>query len=322
MTVVARDQGRAAAPVLLQRALRVGATSDPAEAEADAVADRVMRMPAGDTIHRCACGGGDPDELRRRPADGTNDDTDEGTDEDTIQAKPASGTAGGLLDASTAQRINDARTGGTSLTPTVRQFFEPRFGADLSDVRIHTGHDAQRLAVDLNARAFTTGRHIYLGPGEHATMPTHLMAHELIHTIQQGGQQTRQDAGLPTTGRKGVIQRIPESPTVLPRGSTDYRFDTAQLTVEDLLREEVLVKLNAMSVGQLANYLDRTADSSVRAFIIEIIQAREAEVNAVGRRIVSIYEALPDNLKTPGGACFTVAAAASRRRSAASRATG
>ncbi len=40
-------------------------------------------------------------------------------------------------------------------------FMGSRFGADFSQVKIHTGNEAVQLSRDLNAQAFTVGNDIY-----------------------------------------------------------------------------------------------------------------------------------------------------------------
>lgn len=62
-------------------------------------------------------------------------------------------------------------------------------GADLSDVRIHTGSEPANLARSVQATAFTLGRDIYFGAGSyapHTTSGRRLLAHELAHTVEQG----------------------------------------------------------------------------------------------------------------------------------------
>lgn len=69
-----------------------------------------------------------------------------------------------------------------------RNFFEPRFGADFTDVRIHNNSQAGRLAQSINARAFTLGRDVVFGSGEYSpntSKAKRLLAHELTHVIQQ-----------------------------------------------------------------------------------------------------------------------------------------
>ncbi len=78
---------------------------------------------------------------------------------------------------------------------------ESRFGADFSDVRIHTGAEAAQLSRDLQAQAFTHGRDIYFGAGRYdpgTETGKRLLAHELTHTIQQtGGARLQRRRGRP-----------------------------------------------------------------------------------------------------------------------------
>ncbi|MFI1360637.1 DUF4157 domain-containing protein [Streptomyces sp. NPDC020898] len=59
---------------------------------------------------------------------------------------------------------------------------EGRFGADFSDVRLHTGIAAQRSAAEIGAHAYTSGNHVVIGEGGG---DRHTLAHELTHVIQQ-----------------------------------------------------------------------------------------------------------------------------------------
>ncbi|MBI2910610.1 MAG: DUF4157 domain-containing protein [Chloroflexi bacterium] len=67
--------------------------------------------------------------------------------------------------------------------PSVQQPATPPPGPS-GDVRVHAGPDAAAMAARLGARAFTSGREIWLGPGESPT-DARLMAHELAHVAQQ-----------------------------------------------------------------------------------------------------------------------------------------
>ncbi len=49
------------------------------------------------------------------------------------------------------------------LAESERSFFEPRFGADFSQVRVHTDAQATKSARAVNARAFTVGQDVVFG---------------------------------------------------------------------------------------------------------------------------------------------------------------
>ncbi|MBD2232790.1 eCIS core domain-containing protein [Phormidium tenue] len=80
------------------------------------------------------------------------------------------------------------RSPGQPLNPITLAFMQPRLGHDLSQVRLHTGAAAARSAQDVNARAYTVGQDIVFANQEYAPATTaghKLLAHELVHTIQQ-----------------------------------------------------------------------------------------------------------------------------------------
>ncbi len=80
------------------------------------------------------------------------------------------------------------RSPGEPLDMTTRRFMEARFGLDLSGVRVHTGRPAADSAHAVSALAYTVGPHIVFGEDRyrpHTSGGKELIAHELVHTIQQ-----------------------------------------------------------------------------------------------------------------------------------------
>jgi hypothetical protein len=101
---------------------------------------------------------------------------------------------GGEASSEVEPAIQRARSGGQSLTRTARTQMEPAFGADFSNVRVHTGSQADALNQSLGARAFTTGRDIFFRRGEYSpgsSKGQELLAHELTHVVQQGGSDVQ-----------------------------------------------------------------------------------------------------------------------------------
>ncbi|MDN3258973.1 DUF4157 domain-containing protein [Streptomyces sp. CSDS2] len=74
------------------------------------------------------------------------------------------------------------RSGGRPLDQRSRTDMEARFGADFSDVRVHTDAAARASAAQLGAAAYTSGSHIVAGP---SGIDRHTLAHELTHVLQQ-----------------------------------------------------------------------------------------------------------------------------------------
>ena len=80
------------------------------------------------------------------------------------------------------------RLPGQSLDGETRRWAEPAFGQNFGHVRIHRGEQAEASAQSIQAKAYTVGSQIVLGPGA-SSGPQYklLMAHELAHVVQQQG---------------------------------------------------------------------------------------------------------------------------------------
>lgn len=112
-------------------------------------------------------------------------------------------------------RLDPVRGQGQAMPDAMRSYFEPRFGRDLGDVRLHTDSRAAQLAQSLRARAFTVGRDILFGAGEYAPQTVEgkrLIAHELTHVLQQGEGPSvlrrKMTFEIPTYIRINPIERI------------------------------------------------------------------------------------------------------------------
>jgi hypothetical protein len=103
-----------------------------------------------------------------------------------------------------------------ALDPALRARLEPRLGADLGEVRLHTGSTAAAAAEWIGARAFTVGRDIVFGRGEYRPTTTEgqrLIAHEAVHTVQQqgGSARARRTNGDPVADPGQVFRASPVS---------------------------------------------------------------------------------------------------------------
>jgi len=121
------------------------------------------------------------------------------------------------------------RTSGRPLDDAARAFFEPRLGADLSEVRLHTDDQAAQGALDIHAKAFTHGQDIYFGhgfyqPGTQAG--DKLLAHELTHTLQQENGASVQSTEL-VSHRDDPAEREAQSiaDNFVRAGETDERTE-------------------------------------------------------------------------------------------------
>lgn len=170
----------------IQPKLRVGQPNDKYEQEADRVAEQVVRMPAPQPSSSVSgfplINGTKPGIIQRTCAACTKD-------EDLIQAKTNGSTTPEVTPA-IGTGIQSLQNGGQPLSKSERSFFEPRIGADFTNVRVHNDVRAASAAKSINARAFTHGRDVVFGAGEYSSSSDsgkRLLAHELTHVVPQGG---------------------------------------------------------------------------------------------------------------------------------------
>ena len=174
----------------LQPKLMIGAPNDVFEQEADRVADQVMRMPYPAVQHQM---GTEEEEnlIQTKPlADQISPLLQRQTElveEEHLQSA-SNNTTATAVSPDIESKISSLKGGGQPLSDNERNFFEPRFGYDLSSVRVHTDAGAEETARSLNARAYTSGRDIAFGRGEyspHTLGGRKLLSHELTHVLQQ-----------------------------------------------------------------------------------------------------------------------------------------
>ena len=164
----------------IQPKLEIGAVDDPLEREADAISESVMRAP----------------------------------DEQPSDPLGKFGTAGGILVSRAAEGParpdvpplveNVLASPGEAFDTQPRQSFESKFGHGFENVRVHRDATAADSASMIGARAYTAGDHIVFARDQYNSSSLEgqkLIAHELVHTLQQGTSVQRQvpDAGAPAT---------------------------------------------------------------------------------------------------------------------------
>jgi len=164
--------GNRAAGRLIQAKLRINPPSDQYEQEADRIAEMVLRMPAPAVQRKCAacafskslcpkCAENEELRMQRKPLAASitplvqrqpesrtgfqpvealmqRQPVEEEEGEEMLQTKTSAGQTPQVTSQISAQ-INSLHGGGQPLPPSVRAFFEPRFGTDLRGVRVR--HD-------------------------------------------------------------------------------------------------------------------------------------------------------------------------------------
>ena len=216
----AASVSRAAAPAIaaalaepidgtrVQPRLEVGAVDDPAEREAEATADTVMR-------------GLEPGVSSFAPPTASR-----------VSRATDVGAEGGTVSSDLERSISSSS--GAPLPGGVRTRMEGAFGADFSGVRVHADSPA---ASRIQARAFTHGSDVHFAPGQFqpgSPGGQHLLAHELTHVVQQSGgvhrlmwdqttfdKQTSQAWTTKSTAQKEIRTLLADYHTRFPFGDLD-----------------------------------------------------------------------------------------------------
>jgi hypothetical protein len=197
----------------VQPKLTVNQPGDRYEQEADRVAEAVMRVPGPLSQRRV-----EPEEnegIRANPLIGRA----------SVQRRVEGDEEMPRSSAAAPSR----RGGGEPLAPPVRSFMETRFGHDFGRVRVHTDARADEAARALDARAYTQGRDVVFASGRydpHSYAGRKLLAHELVHVIQQGASSATRIQRQTSYGTPGPNPRAIREPedrkTILipPAGET------------------------------------------------------------------------------------------------------
>jgi hypothetical protein len=209
-----------------------GGPSDPPDSVADSLSIQRFRAPVlqraqrlygnrasqqivmrAHTVQRqCACGGTCPkcqEEEQQRQVQRSS-------------AAPAPAKFDGIP-ASTGEQLDLA----------TRVPMEAHFGADLADVRVHTGSEAAKSATSLDALAYTSGRDIYFASGMYAPSSDsgrRLLAHEVAHVVQQSSGK---EPTLATKSSHGAKIGAPDDPLEGEADRAAEAFMGGPLTDED-----------------------------------------------------------------------------------------
>jgi outer membrane protein OmpA-like peptidoglycan-associated protein len=277
------------APVTIQPKLTIGGADDHYEREANATADKVMRMTGHDIVSPKPA----PIEIQRKCKACEEEEKlqrKEKEDDGILMMKPVMDiplqrkcahceeeekhvqkkeTAPSSPEVSSS--IHEVlQSSGHSLDHATQTFMESRFGYDFSRVQIHNDSLAHRSSSDINAYAYTHGSHIVFGAGQyqpHTQGGKHLLAHELTHVVQQGSanslsnivnRKEGDDEKRPLTRYEEIEQSI-DTPgefevTAQPFGISLYNFAINRFYLKNE-HKAALKKLSTMLKSSKSNAL-------------------------------------------------------------------
>jgi hypothetical protein len=113
-------------------------------------------------------------------------------------------------------QLNRSNGSGQPLDKQTQEEMGAAMNADFSGVKTHTDSTAAALSAGIDAKAFTLGQNVYFGSG-YTPENKELLAHELVHTVQQGKRATsiqRLGIELPSTFLEAIT--FNQTQTYLP----------------------------------------------------------------------------------------------------------
>ncbi len=181
-----------------QPKLKINQPGDKYEQEADRIANQIMRMSTPQVQRKCRTCEEEDEEIQMKPLQSQitpfiQRKCAECDEEEELQMKaisPERREASSAL----ATEISQTKGHGRPVDSETLRSMSYLLGRNLSDVRVRTGARAARMNREINARAFTVGKDIYFNQGQyapHTTEGRRLLAHEVVHTVQQGKAHIR-----------------------------------------------------------------------------------------------------------------------------------
>ena len=275
---------RVIAQYAIQTKLKIGQLGDKYEQEADRMAEAVIRMPEPQVPQQAE----EEDELLQAQPFSKQitplvQRQVEEEEKRILQAKEIPGQPTEVAP-ELESRIHFLTGGGQVLAETTRAFFEPRFGCDFSQVRVHTDAESDTLNCLLNARAFTTAHDIFFAQGTYnpnSESSQKLLAHELSHVVQQQGKLL------------GIQRRVTSDYNVI---KDDLSYGIFDWSITDEEAREVLQILDSLSQDELLGTVQQmrrdeilsrlfgnVSDSDRRRFadLLDRIQEIEKEISGL-----------------------------------------
>ena len=178
----------------VQTKMRINQPGDRFEREADRMAEQVMQAPVP--------------QLQRQV------ENEEEEEEELLMPKQVVQNSAAAKGGEAPAVVHDVlRSPGRPLDRETQNFMGSHFGFNFDRVRVHTDPSAAQSAAAVNARAYTVGNNVVFGSGQYAPdtyVGRRLLAHELVHVMQQTGREAavQRDFARQPRGGGAAVQEL------------------------------------------------------------------------------------------------------------------
>ena len=280
------DRSQRKSQPFFQPKLQINQPGDRYEQEADAMADRVMRMPDSG-IGQGAFEASAPT-VQRKCAE-----CEKQEQEMQLQRKESDRSSPAYAPPAVHDVLNSSS--GRPMDRSTRSFMESRFGQDFGDVKIHDDQKAAESAGAINAKAYTSGNNIVFNNSQYSpdsNSGKRLLAHELTHVVQQKGKSK---AGVSASD----IQRDPGSPAGgcgVCYGAPKFAGSAAHLIIQKAMKallgkNAVIAERLVPSPGDEYGRLDIAISTGLESILIGEIKPNNDQGKKDGVRDIEWYSA-------------------------------
>ncbi|MFD2565655.1 eCIS core domain-containing protein [Aquimarina rubra] len=213
----------------------------------------------------------------------------------------------GVENSSIESRLNSSKGGGSPLPKDTKSQMESGFGTDFSNVRVHTDANAKQMNQDLGAQAFAHGNDIYFNEGKFDTSSDsgkHLLAHELTHTVQQGGGIKRKVTDVtsaPKMIQGSFLDWIPDWILNNARHIPGYLLFTVIIQYDPLLGQRVEptpINLLRGLIGLVpfgTAIFDKLQEYNIIQRVFDWVSGRLGELNLTTQALLNLVEETWEN---------------------------
>lgn len=175
-------------------------------------------------------------------------------EKEELQAKSETG-GGTAAPSNLSAKLSQSRGKGEPLPKPVRTEMEQGIGADFSGVRIHRDSESEGMNKGLHAQAFTHGTDVYFNAGKFNPENTdgkRLLAHELTHVVQQGGDRISRRTDMDAEAQEEQRMTTEEAKEIIKK----YKSNTA-------IAQELFFRLNQNAKDIYADWKNREIAQAV-----------------------------------------------------------
>lgn len=215
-------------------------------------------------------------------------------EKDEIKTKAGAGKKG-ASNIDKAEHLIRDKSPGSPIPSDTRNRLETHFGADLSDVQVHTDSKAHQASELLHARAFTHKNHIWLAQGE-SPNDLKLMAHETTHVIQQ---------------RAAPISKSSSNATAKPNSTKGSNFVQRKWFGIDKLGKAIWDKTGGKLLDEMGNVIEMGKDfmwavidkyaPKEFAKLLREISAKGGIIQFLKGKIIDAFKTIFNKLEDQGG---------------------